>query len=81
MNLKSGSQRSEKCRWFQLVDEFMFNHAHVVSHAHASTVNSDGSNLAAPSDSNTTDRRSSESTLKSPGAQTQCRHVVGKVYG
>ena len=23
MNLKSGLQRSEKCRWFQLVDEFM----------------------------------------------------------
>ena len=34
LNLKSGSQHSEKCRWFQLVDEFMFDRANVVSHAH-----------------------------------------------
>ena len=27
MNLKSGSQRSEKCRWYHLVDEFMFDRA------------------------------------------------------
>ena len=25
MNLKSESQRSKNCRWYQLVDEFMFD--------------------------------------------------------
>jgi hypothetical protein len=34
-NLKSGSNRSEKSRWYGLVDEFMFDRANVVSHAHA----------------------------------------------
>ena len=42
MNLKSGSQRSKKCRWFQLVDESMFDRVNVVSHAHTSMVDGDG---------------------------------------
>ena len=81
MNLKSRSQKSEKCRWFQLIDEFMFDHAHVVSHAHASTVNSDGPNLAAPSDSNTMDRRSSESTSKSPEPKRNADMLLERCMG
>ena len=42
MNMRSGSQRSEKCRWYILVDEFMSDRAHVMAHAHASATNPDG---------------------------------------
>jgi hypothetical protein len=42
MNMKSGSQRSKKCRWYQLMDEFMFDRANVVSYTHANVVNVDG---------------------------------------
>jgi hypothetical protein len=42
MNMKSDSQRSEKCCKYQLVDEFMFNRANVVSHTYANAVNVDG---------------------------------------
>ena len=42
LNMKSGSQRSDKCRWYYLVDEFMFDRANVISHAHASVVDGDG---------------------------------------
>lgn len=66
MNAKSGSQRSEKCRWYQLVDEFMYDRANVVSHAHASAVNPDGPKCTSISDTNTTEQRSGESTSKSP---------------
>ena len=66
MNAKSGSQRSEKCRWYQLVDEFMYDRANVVSHAHASAVNPDGPAVTATSDPNITWQRSGESTSKSP---------------
>ena len=68
MNMKSGSRRSEKCRWYTLVDEFMYDRANVVSHAHASTVNPDGpkSDTIATSDTHTIEPRSGESTLKSP---------------
>ena len=65
MNLKSGSGRSEKCRWYDLVDEFMFDRANVVSHAHASAVSPDGPKNTANSGTNTTDQRSGESTSKS----------------
>lgn len=65
MNMKLGSQRSEKCRWFQLVDEFMFDRANVVSHAHASARNPDGVKSTATSISNTIDQKSGESTSKS----------------
>ena len=66
MNAKSGSQRSEKCRWYQLVDEFMYDKANVVSHAHASAVNPDGPKGGATSDPNTSEICSGESTSKSP---------------
>ena len=42
LNMRSGSDRSEKCCWYTLVDEFMSDRAHVVSHAHASATNPDG---------------------------------------
>ena len=41
-NMRSRSKRSEKCRWYQLVDEFMSDRAHVVSHAHSSAMNPNG---------------------------------------
>lgn len=66
MNAKSGSQRSEKCRWYQLVDEFMYDRANVVSHAHESAVNPDGPKCTATSDTFTAEQRSGESTSKSP---------------
>ena len=66
MNLKSGSQRSEKCRWYLLVDEFMFDRANVVSHAHASANYPDGPVGTATSNSKTTEHRSGESITKSP---------------
>ena len=66
MNTKSGSNRSEMCRWFSLVDEFMFDRANVVPHAHSSAVNSDGPKCVANSDTNTYDQRSGESISKSP---------------
>lgn len=64
MNMKSGAHRSEKCRWYQLVDEFMFDRANVVYHAHASAMGGDGVKCAITSD--TTDRKSVEVTSKSP---------------
>ena len=36
MNMRSGSERSEKCHWYQIVDEFMSDRTHVMSHAYAS---------------------------------------------
>ena len=66
LNLKSGSQHSEKCRWFQLVDEFMFDRANVVSHAHASAVGGDEVKCTTTSETNTTEQRSRESSSKSP---------------
>ena len=65
MNLKSCSQRSEKCRWFQLVDEFMFDRANVVSHAHGSAVGGDGVKCTGTSETNITEQRSVECTSKS----------------
>ena len=66
MHLKSGGQRSKKCRWFQMVDEFMFDRANVVLHAHASAVGGDGVKCTMTSDTNTTELRSEEITSKSP---------------
>ena len=66
MNMTSDSQRSEKCRWYQLVDEFMFDRANVVSHAHASAVNPDGLKCMATSDTNTMEQRCGDSSSKSP---------------
>ena len=66
MNMRSGSDRSEKCRWYQLVDEFMSDRAHVVSHAHASAMDPDGPKYASASDTNTMEHNARESTSKSP---------------
>ena len=66
MNLKSGSQRSEKCRWFQLVDEFMFDRANVVSHAHASAVEGDGVKCTTTTEPNIAENSGRDSTSKSP---------------
>ena len=66
MNAKSCSQRSEKCRWYQLVDEFMYDMVNVVSHAHANAVNPDGPAVTGTSDANTPCQRSGESNSKSP---------------
>ena len=65
MNFKPGSLRSKKCRWFQLVDEFMFNRAHVVTYAHGSARKSDGLKSTETSVTNTTDQKSGESKSKS----------------
>lgn len=35
-NSVSGNSRSDKCKWYVLVDEFMSERANVVSHAHGS---------------------------------------------
>ena len=66
MNMRSGSERSEKCRWYQLVDEFISDRAHVISHAHANAMNPDGPKSASASFTNTTEHKSGESTSKSP---------------
>ena len=68
MNGRSGSQRSEKCRWYTLVDEFMYDRANVVSHAHASANKPDGpkSDTMPMSDIYTTEQRSGECSSKSP---------------
>ena len=65
MNLKSGSGRSEKCRWYDLVDEFMHDRANVVAHAHASTNSPDGPKCKTTLETNTIEQRSDESTSKS----------------
>ena len=66
MNMNSGSDRSEKCRWFQLVDEFMSDGAHVVSHPHTSATNPDGPKPTTFSDTNSIAHKSGECTLKPP---------------
>ena len=81
MNLKSESQQSDKCRWYQLVDEFMFDRTHVVSHAHVSTANPDGPTLAAPADSNTTDHRSGEVSSKSPDPKRSAEMLLERCMG
>jgi hypothetical protein len=83
MDMKSGSQRSEKCRWNQLVDEFMFDRANVVSHAYARYVNPDGPKCTAILDTNTTEQRSGESTSKSPEPKRKddifMKRCIGKI--
>lgn len=65
MNMKLGSQQLEKCRWFQLVDEFMFDRAIVVSRAYASAQNADELKSTATSMTNTIAKKSGEITSKS----------------
>ena len=69
INMKSGSHRLEKCRWYALVDEFMHDRAIMVAHAYANAVNPDGSKFTATSVTNSTDQRSGESVSKSPEAK------------
>ena len=66
MNMRSGSQRSEKCRWYVLMDEFMSDRAHVRAHAHASAMNPDGPSSTTKFDTKTTAHKSGETTSKSP---------------
>lgn len=66
MNLKSDSQRSKKCRWYHLVDDFMSDQAHVVSHAHASATNPDRPKPTTFSNITTTAHKSGDSTPKAP---------------
>ena len=66
INLRSGSDRSEKCRWYLLVDEFMHDRANVVFHAHASATNPEGPKSVSQSATNTMEYRSGEGTSKSP---------------
>ena len=81
LNLKSHSQRSEKCRWFQLVDEFMFDRANVVSHAHASVLNGDGVKCTATLETNTTKLRSGKSSSKSPGTKRKDDMFMDRCIG
>ena len=81
MNAKSGSNRSEKCRWFSLVDEFMFDRANVVSHAHSSAVNLDGPKCVANSYTNTFDQQSGESTSKSPEPKRKEEIILKRCIG
>lgn len=66
MNMRSGSDRSEKCCWYQLVDEFMSDRAHVVAHAHASATNPDGPKSANTFPNTSADNNPNEGTSKSP---------------
>ena len=66
MNMRSESERSEKCHWYQLTDKFMPDRTHVVSHAHASATNPDGLKFTSSSVTNTMKHNASESTSKSP---------------
>ena len=62
----SGSDRSKKYRWYVLVDKFMSDRAHVVSHAHTNATNPDGPKSASASFTATTKHNASETTSKSP---------------
>ena len=81
MNLKSCSQRSEKCRWYHLVDEFMFDRANVVSHAHASVVDGDGVKCTVNSNVNSIDQKSGESVSKSPDPKRKEDMFVDRCMG
>ena len=81
MNMRSGSDRSEKCRWYQLVDEFMSDRAHVVSHAHASTTNPEGPSKTSASDTFNVEHKSGESSSKSPGPKRKEDSLVERCIG
>jgi hypothetical protein len=66
MNMRSESDRYEKCCWYQLVDEFISDRAHVVTHVHVRATNSDGPKSKTALDTNTTEYKSGDSTSKSP---------------
>ena len=80
-NMRSGSDRSEKCRWYILVDEFMSDRAHVVSHAHAIATNPDGPKSTSASVTATTEPNASENTSKSPEPKSKGKHFLEKYLG
>ena len=81
LNLKTGSQHSEKCRWFQLVDEFMFDRANVVSHTHVMVMNRDGVKCTATSETITTKQRNGESSSKFPGTKRKENMFMERYIG
>jgi hypothetical protein len=81
INMRSGSDRSEKCRWYQAVDEFISDMTHVVSHAHASATNPDGPKSATPSVTNTMDFKSVNCSSKSPQPKAKAEILVERCIG
>ena len=81
MNARSGSDRSEKCRWFQLVDECMSDRAHVVTHAHASATSPEGPTKTSGSDTFTADHKSAECSSKSPVPKRKDDLIVERCIG
>lgn len=73
MNMRSGSNRYEKCPWYEAVDEFMSDWAHIITHVHANAIDPDGPKSAMPLDTNTTDFKSnkSSSTSSKPNAKPE----------
>jgi hypothetical protein len=68
MNMQSGSDRSEKCQWYQLINEIISDRAHIVAHAHAhaSATYPEAPKSTCASDVFTTEHKSGESSSKSP---------------
>jgi hypothetical protein len=81
--LKSNSQRSEKCRWYHMVDEFMHDRANVVSHAHANVLDGDEMKCTTTSIINTTEQKSGNSSSKSPEPKRKedmlMKRCIGKI--
>ena len=81
MNARSGSDRSEKCRWFQLVNEFISERAYVVTHAHASPKSSEGPTKTSGSDTFTADHKITECSSKSPEPKRKDDLLVERCIG
>lgn len=81
LNLRSGSERSENCCWYTLVDEFMSDRAHVISYAHVSAMNPDSPKISSITETNTMKLRNGESTTKSPELKRERRFSWNDVLG
>ena len=81
MNMRSGSERSEKCCWYQLVDELISDMVYVVSHAHASAMNPDDLKSASASFTNPTEHKSGKSTSKSSEPMRKDDNFLGRCIG
>ena len=81
MNMRSRSDCSEKCRWYQLVDEFMSDRTHVVSHAYASVMDPGDPKSASTSVTNTTEHNARESTSKSPEPKRKEKNFLERCLG
>ena len=66
INMRSRSDRSEKYRWCQLVNEFVSDRTHVVSYAHANVTNPNGMKFTSASATTSMEHNASESTSKYP---------------